>query len=150
VRREELGREVRFVFFGAEEWGLRGSRAYVEARRKSGLPAFAINADTVGRVGKNDVHVLGTTHHARLARIVSAALEQAGLEIGRDIDRFAYAHGSDHWTLHEAGVPSIGLWSGDYQVMHTKADTPDGVDPAKIERIARALAMAALAISGTP
>jgi hypothetical protein len=61
-----------------------------------------------------------------------------------------YAHGSDHWTLHEAGVPSIGLWSGDYQVMHTKADTRDGVDPAKIERIARALAMAALAISGTP
>ena len=94
------------------------------------------------------VSVVGVSMHPRLARIVAAALEQSGLTVGKDIDRFAFAHGSDHWPFHLAGIPAVDLWSGDYGVMHTKTDTPDGVDEQKVTRIGRALALAVMALAG--
>ncbi len=145
---ELLGRDVVLVAFGAEEWGLRGSRAFLDAWPKDQPIVAMINADTVGRRGVGDVNVVGISKHPRLGRIVSAALEQANLVVGGDIDRFAFAWGSDHFTFHEAGIAAVDLWSGDYAVMHTAADTPDGVDETKVSRIGRALAMAALGVAG--
>lgn len=145
---EILGRDVVLVAFGAEEWGLRGSAAFVASWPKDQPIVAMINADTVGRRGVADVNVVGVSKHPRLARTVAAALEQANLDVGRDIDAFAFAYGSDHWSFHEAGVPAVDLWSGDYQVMHTAGDTADQVDEAKVSRIGRALALAAMAVAG--
>lgn len=140
-----LAQDVTVVFFGAEEWGLRGSRAFVGAPPAGTARIGAmINADTVGRRGVDGVSVVGITMHPRLGRVVAAAVEQSHLAAGREIDRFAFAHGSDHWSFHEKGIPAVDLWSGDYGVMHTKGDTPDGVDADKVARIGRALALAAM------
>lgn len=143
-----LGRDVVLVAFGAEEWGLRGSKAFVERWPKDQPIVAMIEADTVGRRGIPDVSVVGVSKYPRLAQVMSAALEQANLDVGKDIDKYAFAYGSDHWSFHEAGIPAVDLWSGDYAVMHTANDTADGVDEMKVSRIGRALAMAALGISG--
>jgi len=144
-----LGRDVLLVAFGAEEWGLRGSKAFVDARPKDEPVVAMINADTIGRRGVQDVTVLGGSKHPRLAKIMTAALEQSFLDVAtKDIDAFAYAWGSDHWSFHEAGIDAVDLWSGDYAVMHTPADTADGIDSVKVSRIGRALALAALATAG--
>jgi len=42
----------------------------------------------------------------------------------------------------------VDLWSGDYAVMHTSADTVEGVDAGKVALIGRALALSALAVAG--
>jgi len=136
------------VAFGAEEWGLRGSRAFVASWPKDEPIVAMINADTVGRRGVPDVSIVGVSKHPRLAQVVSAAIEQANLDAGKDIDKFAFAHGSDHWSFHEAAIPAVDLWSGDYAVMHTKNDTGDGVDEAKVARIGRAMALAAFGVAG--
>jgi aminopeptidase N len=143
-----LARDVVLVAFGAEEWGLRGSKAFLEAWPKDQPIVAMINADTVGRRGVPDVNVVGVSKHPRLAQVVAAAIEQANLDVGRDIDKFAFAHGSDHWTFHEAKIPAVDLWSGDYAVMHTANDTPDGVDEQKAARIGRAMALAAFGVAG--
>ena len=143
-----LARDVVLVAFGAEEWGLRGSKAFLAAWPKDEPIVAMINADTVGRRGVPDVNVVGVSKHPRLAQVVTAAIEQANLDVGRDIDKFAFAHGSDHWTFHEARIPTVDLWSGDYAVMHTGADTPDGVDEQKVARVGRALALAAFGVAG--
>jgi hypothetical protein len=146
---ELLGRDVVLVSFGAEEWGLRGSKAFVDAWPKDQPIVAMINADTVGRRGVQEVNVLGKSKHPRLARTVEAALEQSFLDVAKnDIDKFAYAWGSDHWSFHEAGIAAVDLWSGDYAVMHTATDTADGVDPTKVSRLGRALAIAAFAVAG--
>ncbi len=142
-----LARDVLVVLFGAEEWGLRGSRAYVAGLPKGAVVA-AITADTIGRRGVADVNVIGISMHPRLAKIAGAAVEQTGLAVGRDIDRMAFAHGSDHYAFHVAGIPAVDLFAGDYAVMHTSSDTPDQVDEQKVARIGRALALAALAVAG--
>jgi Zn-dependent M28 family amino/carboxypeptidase len=136
------------VAFGAEEWGLRGSRAFVAGWPKDEPIVAMINADTVGRRGVPDVSVVGITKHPRLAQVVAAAVEQASLDVGKDIDRFAFAYGSDHWTFHEAGIPAVDLWAGDYAVMHTANDTADGVDEAKVARVGRAMAISAIGVAG--
>jgi hypothetical protein len=143
-----LARDVVLVAFGAEEWGLRGSRAFVAGWPKDEPIVAMINADTVGRRGVPDVSIVGVSKHPRLAQVVAAAVEQANLDAGKDIDRFAFAYGSDHWTFHEAGIPAVDLWSGDYSVMHTANDTADGVDEAKVARVGRALAISAFGVAG--
>ncbi len=141
-----IGRDVLFVAFGAEEWGLRGSRHFVQTM-KPGSVSAVVNADTIGRRGVADVNIVGISHHPRLARVVEAALAQSATNVGKDIDRFAFAHGSDHWPFHEAGLPAVDLWSGDYRAMHSTSDTLEHVDAKKITRIGRAMAVAALALS---
>jgi Peptidase family M28/Peptidase family M1 domain len=135
-----LKRTIAFVAFGAEEWGLRGSRAFVKdgslGNRKI---AAMINLDTVGNKDTQDVYVIGRSHHAALAGKTMEILKAAGFGIGKDIDRFAFPEGSDHWPFHEAGIPAIDLWSSNYRIMNTAADTPEKVHPPKIERIALAL-----------
>ena len=143
-----LGRDVIVAFFGAEEWGLRGSRAYVATTPEERAPMAVINADTVGARGLDKVYVLGISKHERLARAVTAAMGQSGFGPGKDIDARAYPHGSDHWPFHRAGIPAVTVWSGDYARMNTRHDTLDRVDPAKVTRIGRALALAALAWAG--
>jgi Iap family predicted aminopeptidase len=143
-----LARDVVLVAFGAEEWGLRGSKAFIDAWPKDEPIVAMINADTVGRRGVGDVNVVGISKHPRLGKIVAAALEQSFLDVGKDIDQHAFVWGSDHYSFHEAGVPAVDLWSGDYAVMHTAGDTPDMVDENKVSRVGRAMALAAVAVAG--
>jgi len=131
-----LGRPVRVFFTDAEEWGLRGSRALAGEYAKSLLAL--VNVDTVGAADQTDVYVIGRSHYPHLSARAIACFEAEGFPIGKDIDRYAFAHGSDHWSFHRRGIPSIDLWSGQYRRMNTPADTIDKLDFEKIARISRA------------
>ena len=122
-----------------EEWGLLGSRRLVETLRESHDVRAVINVDSIGRAVSKSCHVIGISKHPTLATPIEAALRAEGLKIGREIDRFAYPHGSDHWPFHEAGIPAVTIWASDYKVMNTAADTLDKVESEGIARIARAL-----------
>jgi hypothetical protein len=143
-----LRRPVVIAIFGAEEWGLLGSRAFVE-HPPEGFPKVvaALSLDTVGGKGVGDVNVVGGSVYPALGALVSRCLAGAGLPTGRDIDNRAFAWGSDHYSFHRAGIPAVDLFSAEYRTMHTPADSPETVDPAKVARIARAAAAFALAVS---
>jgi len=136
ARRDLLSRPVRVMFPDAEEWGLRGSKA-LAATDPERMGVF-VNLDTVGAVDQPEVYVIGRSHYPHLSARAIACIEAEGFPIGKDIDRFAFAHGSDHWSFHRRGIPSIDLWSGQYRRMNTAADTIDKVDFEKIARISRA------------
>jgi hypothetical protein len=126
-------------FFDAEEWGLQGSRAFVESFRESLRVSSMVNVDAVGRVRDDQVYVLGLSKEPALAAKAVEALATQGLKPGPDIDRFGYEHGSDHWPFHRAGIPAITLWASDYAVMDTVDDTPEKVDPVGVARVSKAL-----------
>jgi len=143
-----LRRPVVVALFGAEEWGLRGSRAFLESPVPGAPRVIAVlNLDTVGHRGYPEVHVVGGSVYPALGSLAARCLGGAGLPAGRDIDKFAFAWGSDHYSFHRAGVPSVDLFSAEYRIMDTTADTPDTVDPGKVVRIARAAAAFALEVS---
>ncbi len=146
--RESLRRPVVVALFGAEEWGLRGSAA-LAAAPPAGFPRVAavLNLDTVGQKGVPAVNVVGTSVYPSLGSLASRCLLGAGLETGRNIDKFAFAWGSDHYSFHRAGVPAVDLFSAEYRTMHTAGDAPQTVDPGKVASLARAAAAFALSVS---
>jgi hypothetical protein len=148
ARKDLLGRSVVFAYFGAEEWGLRGATAFATSP-PAGFPRIvaAFNLDTVGARGEVHPAVVGRTVYPGLASVADRTLAAAGFTTGRDIDRFAFAWGSDHYALHRAGIPCVNLFAGDYRSMHTSADTVESVDAEKVSRIARAAAAWVLALS---
>ena len=92
--------------------------------------------DAVGRVKDDQVYVVGLSTHPELGKLAADALKESDLRVARDIDKYAYTEGSDHWPFHEAGVPAITYWASDYGTMNTDADNPDKVDPVGVSRLA--------------
>ena len=110
--------DMRFVAFGSEELGLRGSRFYVDSlscddqRRVIAM----MNFDAVGSGSR--VEVLGTTELTDL-------VVEEGIERGIDVKQSAGLEegGSDHESFASIGVPVIFFFSEDFSRIHTPSDT---------------------------
>jgi hypothetical protein len=127
------------ALFDGEEWGLVGSRALAKQLAKDYDVRAVVNLDSIGRVRDDTAYVIGLTTHKDLGTKALSALEGVGFRLFPNIDKFAYAEGSDHWPFHALGTPAITLWASDYGVMNTAADEPDLVDPVGVARIAGAV-----------
>ncbi len=148
ARRDLLGRPVTVILTGAEEWGLRGSRALAPAL--AGKLVADVNLDTVGARDVREIYVIGRSVRPDLSARAAACFGAEGFPLGKDIDRFAFRFGSDHWSFHRAGIPSLDLFSSSHRRMNSAADTLDLVDPAKTARVARAAARLVLDLAAEP
>ncbi|MEE8107302.1 MAG: M28 family peptidase [Planctomycetota bacterium] len=136
----KLKRGVIFALFGAEEIGLLGSRWFTRllpTGKYMAKPVAAVNVDGVGSHSKREVFLIGRSKYPKLFEVFEAARKQSNLTLGRDIDRFAYREGSDHWPLHEAGIPAVTIYTAGYRIMNTPLDTIDRVDMETLRRTAR-------------
>jgi len=154
-RRELLRRPVIVAAFDGEEWGLRGATHLVTRLVPPGTPGptavrAMINIDSVGADPGGRVALIGSSFHPRLAATARLVLADLGLREGRDLDRYAFAHGSDHFPFHEAGVPVLDLFAADYARLHTPQDTPATVDAEQVAAIARLAAALALSEAADP
>ncbi|KAF0243090.1 MAG: hypothetical protein FD180_3572 [Planctomycetota bacterium] len=137
-----LLRPVIFAAFGGEELGLHGSRAFAAAipgLRGGALCAF--NVDMAARHEEDQISLAGSAFASDVAAIARGSLEAAGFKVstvkgGFNLDA-AFRHGSDHWPLHQAGVPSVLVTCSRFPECDTPADTPDLCSPAKIHRVAQ-------------
>ncbi|MCB9897846.1 MAG: M28 family peptidase [Planctomycetes bacterium] len=138
ARRDDLARPVVFVAFSGEEWGLLGSRFYVEHPK---LPVSdmvgMVNMDMIGRGVGGKVQVGGTGSWDGFAALVDSAAAQVG---GLVVTQSDSAPGSsDHASFLEKDVPSLFLFTGlhaDYHKPSDDADKIDAVDGAKIATLA--------------
>lgn len=133
---EQLSPAVNIVLIGwsGHEEGLLGSARYVaDPLFPLADTALYINVDTIGQGGGASLSVNGTARdHFDAARALLAGQSEAfAIEFG---DRSG--GGSDDAAFSRAGVPVLALaWSGVFTgspMIHTPADTADGVDPVKV------------------
>ena len=152
ARRALLRRPVLVVAFDGEEWGLRGASHLLTRLLPPGMPGVRamINIDSVGADPFDRVALIGNTFHPRLAATARLLLPDLGVREGRDLDRFAFAHGSDHYPFHEAGVPVLDLFAADYARLHTPQDTPESVDADQVAAVARLAAALVLSAAADP
>jgi Zn-dependent M28 family amino/carboxypeptidase len=137
-----LRRGLRVIFFTIEEWGLMGSRAYVDemSEKERRQIALVINLDSV--VGGSKLTAL-TSGLEELASFVSAASAIGGTPIDTYLPMMA---NSDHYNFARHGIPALRLVSGfnepDSQLRYllTAGDTLDKITP---EELAAAASMAA-------
>lgn len=126
------------IAFGAEEYGLWGSQAFVKQHPTAGV-RFLLNFDMVGKI--TGAQIVG---EPALQEKVLGLLKQAG-RTGFRAGQFPPFASSDHASFVSAGVPAVTFHSGDDPLIHDPRDTTANVDRASIETM---LAAGDLAISG--
>lgn len=128
-------RSLCFVFFGAEEPGLLGSRHYV-CRHETELARcrFAMNIDLAGqRIGQD---VLGVTGEKEAAEYLYSVMREAGIGVMMKNTVWSGDSNSFAWK----GVPSMTL-DRDGFGMHTRFDTAKLISAAALYEQSRLMAV---------
>ena len=154
-------RSILFAAWNAEEVGLLGAWAYTESPLFPLADTVAtLNMDMIGRneevpedgggrfrglepqtaeSNANSVHLMGYSYSSRLREAAVAANEPIGLdlELAYDGNLSQLLRRSDHWPFLQVGIPSLFFHTGLHPDYHRETDTPDRINYAKMERIAR-------------
>jgi hypothetical protein len=140
-------RSALFIFHGAEERGLLGSRYFV-AHPVVPLDSVVavLNGDMIGRNHPDTAALLGSQPPHRN----SSALVQMALDANRAVSRFvvdsswdrpAHPEGwyfrSDHVPYAERGVPSLFFTTNLHPDYHTPRDEPERIDYPKLTRMTK-------------
>jgi hypothetical protein len=121
-------RSIAFVLFGAEESGLHGSKAFVEA---APMPIESIvamlNFDMIGRLEDGPLEVLGTGTATEFDAILAAAVAETSLTL----EKTPGGPGpSDHTNFYHAAIPVLMFHTGLTSEYHTPDDLPETLDVA--------------------
>lgn len=127
-------RTLRFIWFGAEEVGLVGSKEYLRAHEAE-LKDYKlmINLDVGGSImGQNFVR-------ATCEESVAHYLQFLACEVGYQADIKQGLMGSDSTPFAHYKVPSVGFGRGEasgFQVCHSRHDTMEYIAPGPLEEVA--------------
>ena len=125
-------RSIIFAFFGAEEQGLVGSKAFLEwmkqnddkrinlPKDKNGIVAM-VNLDMVGRMRDNAMSVSGTGTSSTFKAMAEQVAEQTHLNINCTPDGYGP---SDQASFVAADIPVLFLTTGGHMEYHTPDDVP--------------------------
>jgi hypothetical protein len=128
-------RSLIFVAFTGEEAGRKGSKYYAANQKQypSEKCIGMVNLDTVGRLGKGKLLVLG----AGSAREWTHIFRGAGFVTGVEVETVTESvDSSDNISFEEAGVPAVQLFSGPHLDYHRPTDTADKIDSQGLVKVA--------------
>lgn len=125
-------RSIIFMFFGAEEQGLVGSKEFLDWMRHAdpqriNLPATKdeivamVNLDMVGRMRDNALSVSGTGTSSEFKAIAEQVAEQTKLNVSCTADGYG---ASDQASFVAADIPVLFLTTGGHMEYHTPDDLP--------------------------
>ncbi len=129
--------DVIVAFFDAEEMGLQGARAFVNAPPVP-LASIAanLNLDMVARQDAGTLWVSGTSHYPFLKPHAEAASKVSGVAVrfGHDTKDLKpgddWTGSSDHGAFHGKGIPFLYLGVEDHPDYHKAGDDVGKIDPA--------------------
>ena len=127
-------RNLLVAFWSAEEMGLVGSSAFINAPP---LPlnqiAAYLNFDMVGRMRDNKLAVQATGTSPGWAGLLERANIAAGFDLTLQPDPY---QPTDVQTFNQASVPSLNFTTGAHADYHKPSDTADKIDYEDLDRVA--------------
>ena len=125
-------RSIIFMFFGAEEQGLIGSKNFLEWMKqdniqRKNLPSnikgivAMVNLDMVGRMRDNAMSVSGTGTSSEFKAMAEKSATLTNLNISCTSDGYGP---SDHASFVAADIPVLFLTTGGHMEYHTPDDVP--------------------------
>jgi hypothetical protein len=136
LMREAPQHDVVLAFFDAEEMGLQGARAFVNAPPVPlARVAVNLNLDMVARQDAGTLWVAGTSHYPFLRPVAERAARASGIAVrfGHDTKELKpgddWTNSSDHGVFHGKGVPFLYLGVEDHPDYHKAGDDAGKVDP---------------------
>lgn len=153
-------RPALFVWHGAEEKGLLGSRYFVKAPIVPLNQIVAVlNADMIGQNHPDSAALLGV----QPPHLNSRELADMGLRANEAVSKFVvdtlwdrpthpenWYFRSDHVPYAQAGVPSLYFSSLPHPLYHTPKDDPDNINYAKLTRMARWMSATGWSVANAP
>ena len=140
-------RSALFVWHGAEERGLMGSRWYVKHPTVPLKSIVAVlNGDMMGRNDPTTASLLGVLPpHRNSPELVEMALAANTAVSGFVVDhswdapdhREGWYYRSDHLPYARAGIPALFFTTLLHADYHTPFDNPDRIDVAKLTKMTR-------------
>jgi Zn-dependent M28 family amino/carboxypeptidase len=130
VKRRGPQMAVRFAFWGSEEFGLFGSRAYADSVRRQELVAY-LNFDMLG----SREHVRAV-YDGRYASLFHAYFRRRGLST----EQIDLTGRSDNHSFEQIGVPTGGLFAGGDACYHLACDRVSAVDFRILDQLAEGAA----------
>ncbi len=122
ARAGELRRGVVFATWSGEEWGLLGSRHYVE---HPALPledlVAVLNMDMIGRSQDGYLAIEGTGSSAGFGRLVLEAHDALGLRFDLHLAERPSSN-SDQWPFFERDIPVLAFFTGLHDDYHKPSD----------------------------
>jgi Tol biopolymer transport system component len=133
ARRDNLPYDIVIASFSAEESGVLGSNALVQAQPDwlQGAKAM-LNFDMVGRLRDNQVSVMGTDSAPEWAALVEAACQQSRVHCRSGGDGYGP---SDHMPFYTAGMPVAFFFTGAHDDYHKPSDSADKLNAIGMARI---------------
>jgi hypothetical protein len=128
-------RNLIFIAFAGEEAGKKGSKHYINSQKRYPIAQCIgmLNLDTIGRLGKKKLLVLGAGSAKEWVHIFRGAGHVTGVTIetvSEELDS------SDQKSFQEAGVPAVQLFTGPHTDYHRPTDTIDKIDPEGLVKVA--------------
>jgi homoserine O-acetyltransferase len=120
-----------FAALDAEEMGLRGARAFLDAPPVPlGSIALNVNLDMIGRDSKDTLYAAGVSKYPYLRPVIEPVAARAPLKLvlGHDgpgapaVDD--WTRESDHYAFHERGIPFLYFGVEDEEQHHKATDDP--------------------------
>lgn len=147
IAKRPMARTALFVWHGAEERGLLGSRWFSghPTVKKESIVAV-LNADMIGRNHPDSAALLGVQPpHLNSNALAAAAFEANRLTAKFAIDtswdnprhREGWYFRSDHLPYARAGIPAIMFSTLLHPDYHTPRDNPENIDIAKLTRVTK-------------
>jgi len=127
-------RHLLVAFWSAEEMGLVGSSAFINAPPVplDQIGAY-LNFDMVGRMRDNKLAVQATGTSPGWASLLERANIAAGFDLTLQPDPY---QPTDVQTFNQASVPSLNFTTGAHADYHKPSDTADKIDYEDLDRIA--------------
>lgn len=134
-----------FALFDAEEAGLQGARAFVEAPPVPLASIVAnVNLDMVSRNDRGELFAAGATSYPQMRPILEATALAAAvtLRLGHDSGggQYDWTSQSDQGAFHAAKVPFVYFGVEDHPDYHRPTDDPERIQPGFYYRAARTIA----------
>lgn len=150
---QPFGHPLLLAFFDAEELGLKGAQAFVQAPT---VPreriAVNLNFDMVSRSDTRELYVAGPGRWPRLKALLDPVAVGAPINV-----RFGHDTGggqddwtsqSDHGAFHAADIPFVYLGVEDHADYHKPTDTADKIAPAFLDGVATVALRVLAALDG--
>jgi hypothetical protein len=139
ARQPKRQRHLLVAFWSAEEIGLVGSNAFVNAAAatRTGPAADEIaaylNFDMVGRMRDNRLAIQATGTSPAWGSIIERANVAAGFDLALQPDPY---QPTDVATFNQAGIPSLSFTTGAHTDYHKPSDTADKINYEDLDRVA--------------
>jgi Zn-dependent M28 family amino/carboxypeptidase len=134
VKRPVRRRHLAVALWSAEELGLIGSSAFVNAPPMPVTQIAAyLNFDMVGRMQDNKLAVQATGSSSTWASLIERANVAAGFNLMLMPDPYLP---TDVATFNQASVPSLNFTTGGHLDYHKPSDTADKINYGDLDRIA--------------